>query len=108
MVWNQGGILLYLYFIMNLIGIVVVFAIAYISSINRKRIDFISVIVMLVIQLIITWFMISTKVGGDIIQLVAKFFLWLIHCSMSGIHFVFGDLAPLQGPAPFLIGVLMP
>ncbi|MDQ0218762.1 NupC/NupG family nucleoside CNT transporter [Peribacillus cavernae] len=95
-------------FIINAIGIIVVFAIAYVCSINRKSVDFISIALMLILQLVITWFMLSTEIGEGFIQLVAKFFLWLIDCSMSGINFVFGDLAPLDGPAPFFISVLMP
>ncbi|WCK56624.1 nucleoside transporter C-terminal domain-containing protein [Aneurinibacillus sp. Ricciae_BoGa-3] len=97
-----------MFFVINIIGIIVVFAIAYLCSRDRRKVDFTSVAIMLVIQLIITWFMLSTTIGGDIIQLVAKFFLWLINCSMSGIRFVFGSLVPATGMAPFLISVLMP
>jgi purine nucleoside transport protein len=94
--------------IINIIGIIVVIVIAYLCSRNRKSIDLRSIVFMLVLQLIITWFMLSTKIGDRIIQVVADFFLWLIDCSMTGINFVFGDLAPLDGVAPFFISVLMP
>jgi purine nucleoside transport protein len=97
-----------LFFAVNIVGIIGVFMIAFLCSRDRKKVDFTSVLVMLVIQLIITWFMLSTTIGGDIIQAVAKFFLWLINCSMSGIRFVFGNLVPANGMAPFLISVLMP
>jgi purine nucleoside transport protein len=103
---DQGGVSLY--FVINLIGIIVVFVIAYLCSRERKKVDFISVFVMLGIQLLITWFMLWTTIGGAIIQAVANFFLWLINCSMSGIQFVFGNLAPSNGTAPFFISVLMP
>ncbi|MGG1290595.1 nucleoside transporter C-terminal domain-containing protein [Bacillus smithii] len=95
-------------FIINIIGIIVVFAIAYLCSINRKGIDFVSILLMFVIQLVITWFMLTTKIGGQFIQIVSKFFLWLIHCSMSGINFVFGDLVSLNGTPSFFMSVLMP
>lgn len=95
-------------FVLNLIGIVVVFVIAYICSRDKRKIDLISILIMLVLQLAITWFMLSTAIGGRIIQAVAKFFLWLISCSMSGIQFVFGNLVPPAGPAPFFLSVLMP
>jgi purine nucleoside transport protein len=97
-----------LYFIINIIGIIVVLTIAYFCSRERRKVDFTSVLIMLVIQLLVTWFMLWTAVGGKVIQAIASFFLWLISCSMSGIHFVFGDLAPTNGPASFFISVLMP
>ena len=95
-------------FIINIVGIVVVFAIAYLCSRNRKNIDFLSILFMFVLQLILTWFMLTTKIGGQFIQWISKFFLWLIDSSMSGIKFVFGDLVSLNGAPSFFMNVLMP
>jgi purine nucleoside transport protein len=95
-------------FVLNLVGIAVVFGLAYMGSKNRKEIDIKSIVIMLVLQLILTWIMLSTAVGQQVIKAVAQFFLWLIDCSMSGIQFVFGNLAAPEGPTPFFISVLMP
>ena len=95
-------------FVLNSIGIIVVLAIAFFSSRERRKIDFTGVLLMLVIQIAITWVMLTTTVGGTVIQAISRFFLWLIDCSLSGIEFVFGTLLPETGQAPFLLGVLMP
>ncbi|CAM2981654.1 nucleoside transporter C-terminal domain-containing protein [Paenibacillus sediminis] len=97
-----------MFLIINLIGIVVVLAIAYFCSIDRRKVDLRAVGVMFAIQILITWFMLSTAIGGQIIQVISKFFLWLIHCSMSGIQFVFADLVGKDGTGSFFITVLMP
>ena len=95
-------------FVLNLLGVVVVVAIAFLCSRERRKIDFVAVLIMLVIQVVIAWAMLTTTLGGKFIQAIARFFLWLIDCSMSGIQFVFGNLVPATGQAPFLLGVLMP
>jgi purine nucleoside transport protein len=92
--------------VLNLVGIVVVFGLAYLGSNDKKNIDLKSILIMIVLQIVITWIMLSTAVGQQVIKAVAQFFLWLIQCSMSGIQFVFGSLA--SGQAPFFISVLMP
>lgn len=94
-------------FAWNLIGIPVVLGIAAACSINRRRIDLKAVLLMLLLQVLITWFMLTTAVGGQVIQWVSSFFLWLIDCSMAGIGFVFGGMAPAKGFS-FLISVLLP
>lgn len=94
-------------FALNLIGIVVVFALAYLFSKERRKIDVWAILLMLGLQLLITWLMLTTTIGGKVINAVAGFFLWLIDCSMSGIEFVFGALAPANGFS-FFISVLMP
>lgn len=95
-------------FVLNIVGIVVVFGLAFLGSLNRRKIDFLSILIMFALQLLITWIMLSTAAGQHVIQAVSDFFLWLIDCSMSGIRFVFGNLAPVGGDTPFFISVLMP
>ncbi|MGB8954144.1 MAG: nucleoside transporter C-terminal domain-containing protein [Tumebacillaceae bacterium] len=95
-------------FVLNLIGVIVVIAIAILCSRERRKIDFTAVLIMLVIQFVIAWAMLTTTIGGKVIQAISRFFLWLIDCSMSGIQFVFGSLVPATGQAPFFISVLMP
>ena len=59
-------------------------------------------------DVVIAWAMLTTTIGGNIIQAIARFFLWLIDCSMSGIEFVFGNLVSATGQEPFFLSVLMP
>lgn len=97
-----------MYVALNVIGIIVVLVLAFLFSNDRKKIDVKAILIMLVLQLLITWLMLTTGVGERIISAVAAFFLWLIDCSMAGIRFVFGDLAPTEGMPSFFIAVLMP
>lgn len=97
-----------MYVALNVIGIFVVLVLAYLFSNDRKKIDLTAIVLMLVLQLLITWIMLTTSIGEQVINVVAGFFLWLIECSMSGIRFVFGDLAPTEGMPSFFIAVLMP
>lgn len=97
-----------MYFLINVVGIVVVLIIAYLCSRSRRTVDYLSILIMLILQLIIAWFMLVTRYGGDVIQGVSQFFLWLIHSSYSGINFVFGNLAPLNGTGSFMFSVLAP
>lgn len=98
-----------MYVLINSIGILVVLGLAYFLSFNKREIAFKPILILLVLQAITTWFMLSTSIGGKVITLVSDFFLWLISSSMSGINFVFGDFAPLDGSTfTFFMNVLMP
>ncbi|WP_318617750.1 NupC/NupG family nucleoside CNT transporter [Sporosarcina sp. YIM B06819] len=98
-----------MYFIINVVGIIVILGLAYVLSFRKRQIAIKPIITMLILQLAMTWFMLSTDIGGKVITLIADFFLWLINSSMSGINFVFGDLAPLDGSSfTFFMNVLLP
>lgn len=98
-----------MYFIINIIGILVVLGLAYFLSFNKRQIVYKPIIILVVLQIITTWFMLSTNIGGTVITLVSDFFLWLISSSMSGINFVFGDFAPVDGSTfTFFMNVLLP
>ncbi|MCM3651645.1 NupC/NupG family nucleoside CNT transporter [Metabacillus litoralis] len=98
-----------MYFIINVIGILLVLGLSLLLSFNKKQIAFKPIIILFVIQLATTWFMLSTDIGGKVITLISDFFLWLINSSMTGINFVFGNFAPLDGSAfTLFMNVLMP
>jgi purine nucleoside transport protein len=98
-----------MYFIINIIGIIVILGIGYFLSFNKKQIPIKPILILFVLQLAATWFMLSTDIGGKVITLIADFFLWLINSGMSGVNFIFGDLAPLDGSTfTFFMNVLMP
>lgn len=98
-----------MYFIINVIGILVVLGISYLLSFNKRQVAFKNIIILLVLQLVAAAFMLSTNIGGKVITLIADFFLWIINSSMTGVNFVFGEFAPLDGSVfTFFMNVLMP
>lgn len=98
-----------MYFIINVIGILTVLGLSFLLSFNKKQIAIKPIIILFVLQLATTWFMLSTDIGGKVITLIADFFLWLISSGMSGVNFIFGDFAPLDGSTfTFFMNVLMP
>ncbi|MHA0856972.1 NupC/NupG family nucleoside CNT transporter [Paenibacillus sp. CMAA1364] len=93
----------------NVLGIIVLLGVSYLISLNKRQVTVKPLIILFVLQLVTTWFMLSTDIGGNVITWISDFFLWLIHSSMSGINFVFGDFAPLDGSTfTFFMNVLMP
>lgn len=98
-----------MYFIINVVGILMVLGLAYLLSFNKREVAFKPIAVLFVLQLGTTWLMLSTDVGGKVITFIADFFLWLIASSMTGVNFVFGEFAPTDGSMfTFFMNVLMP
>ncbi|ASN05877.1 NupC/NupG family nucleoside CNT transporter [Virgibacillus necropolis] len=98
-----------MYFIINILGILLVLGLGFLLSFNKKQIAIKPIIILFVLQLATTWFMLSTDIGGKVITLIADFFLWLISSGMSGVNFIFGEFAPLDGSTfTFFMNVLMP
>lgn len=98
-----------MYLLINIVGIIVLLGLTYLLSFNRKEVAVKSIAILFVLQLLTSWFMLSTDIGGQVITWISDFFLWLIDSAMSGVNFVFGDFAPLDGSAyNFFMNVLMP
>lgn len=98
-----------MYLLINIVGIIVLLGLTYLLSFNKKEVAVKSIAILFVLQLLTSWFMLSTDIGGQVITWISDFFLWLIDSAMSGVNFVFGDFAPLDGSAyNFFMNVLMP
>lgn len=98
-----------MYFLINLIGIIVLLGVSYLLSFNKKQVALKPIGILLILQLATTWFMLSTDIGSNVITWISEFFLWLINSAMSGVNFVFGEFAPLDGSTfTFFMNVLMP
>ncbi|HEY2495120.1 MAG TPA: nucleoside transporter C-terminal domain-containing protein [Paenibacillus sp.] len=98
-----------MYFMINVLGIIILLGGSYLLSFNKKEVAVKPIMILLVLQLATTWFMLSTDIGANVISWISDFFLWLINSSMSGVNFVFGELAPLDGSTfTFFMNVLMP
>lgn len=92
-----------------LIGIVGIFAIlglCFMLSNNRKLVNFKAIAIMLGIQFGITWAMLNTEVGSNILKGIAAIFNKLISFGAKGIDFVVGGITP-EDNFVFFINVLL-
>ncbi|MBT2657896.1 NupC/NupG family nucleoside CNT transporter [Bacillus sp. ISL-18] len=94
-------------YIIAIIGLVVVFGLAYLASNNRNQIKWKPVILMIVIQVILAALLLNTTFGLVLIRGFAEVFSKLLEYAASGISFIFGGLAN-KGEAPFFLTVLLP
>ncbi len=90
----------------GLIGIAVIFLIAYALSNNRKGIRLRAVAPTFALQLIIAFFVLSTPWGKSILQGLSEGFQSLLNYSSAGINFLFGSLVPGDSGFSFIIQVL--
>ena len=96
-----------MYFLLNILGVMVVMGIVYLCSPNRKNVKWKIILTLLGIELVITWFMLSTTIGTWVIKQIATFFTWLIACANEGISFVFPSVMANE-QVDFFFSALMP
>ncbi|MEP9405155.1 nucleoside transporter C-terminal domain-containing protein [Peribacillus frigoritolerans] len=94
-------------FLIAILGLVIVFGLALLASSDRKKIKIKPIILMLVIQLILTYLLLNTKFGLVIINSIADGFGKLLEWANEGITFVFGGIVN-EGASPFFLNVLLP
>ncbi|MBP1970144.1 CNT family concentrative nucleoside transporter/nucleoside transport protein [Virgibacillus natechei] len=92
--------------ILGLLAIIIVLGIAYLMSNDKKNINYKGIGIMLLAQLIITWFMFTTQIGQTIINGIAEGFNKLIEFGTEGIMFVVGGFE-LQEGGVFFFDVLL-
>ncbi|MFE4029322.1 NupC/NupG family nucleoside CNT transporter [Priestia sp. YIM B13551] len=92
--------------LIGILGIVLTFAVAILLSNDKKNINYRAVVILFVLQLIITAFMLNTKIGGIILTAISKGFSKLMTFGTDGINFVVGGLVP-EGKSVFVISVLL-
>ncbi|MGG0471444.1 nucleoside transporter C-terminal domain-containing protein [Priestia aryabhattai] len=90
-----------------ILGLTVTFFLAFLVSSNRKEIKYKPILILLVIQLILSYFLLNTSIGFILVKGIADAFGVLLKYSESGINFVFGGLAN-KGEAPFFLSALLP
>ncbi|MBM7653431.1 nucleoside transporter C-terminal domain-containing protein [Neobacillus cucumis] len=96
-----------MFFLLNVLGVIVVFGLVFLCSPNKNKVKWRSVISLIVVELLITWFMLATKIGTWIINQIASFFTFLITCADQGISFVFPS-AMANPSVDFFFSALMP
>lgn len=94
-------------YVISLVGLLVVFALAFIVSNNRKDIKFKPIIIMIVIQILLASVLLNTKFGLVLIKGIAEVFGKLLEYAYNGVSFVFGGIAN-EGQMPFFLNVLLP
>ena len=96
-----------MYFLLNAIGVLVVLGLVYLSSPNKRNVKWKFIMLLLIVEFLITWFMLSTQIGTWTINKIASFFTWLISCANEGISFVFPS-AMANEHVDFFFSALMP
>lgn len=96
-----------MYFFLNIAGVLAVIGIVYLCSPYKRNVKWKSILTILVVELVITWFMLSTEIGTWVINQIASFFTWLISCANEGISFVFPSVMANE-QIDFFFSALLP
>ncbi|WP_413627737.1 nucleoside transporter C-terminal domain-containing protein [Fructilactobacillus vespulae] len=79
------------YLLVNILGVLVFLGIAFLFSKDRKHINWRSIAIVLVINILLALFLTNFSWGRDIVKGAAEGFQWLINVSYTGIAFAFPD-----------------
>ncbi|MFD1174189.1 NupC/NupG family nucleoside CNT transporter [Oceanobacillus picturae] len=93
--------------ILGVLAIFVVLGLAFLMSNDKKNINYKGIGIMLLLQLLTTWFMFSTNIGQAIINGIAAGFNKLIEFGTKGVNFVVGGLMVEEGGSVFFFNVLL-
>ncbi|QGQ47667.1 nucleoside transporter C-terminal domain-containing protein [Metabacillus sediminilitoris] len=96
-----------MFFLLNILGILVVTGLVYLCSPAKRIVKWRSILSLFIVELLITWFMLTTTVGAWTIDKIASFFTWLVACANSGISFVFPSVMANE-TVDFFFSALMP
>lgn len=94
-------------FLIAILGLLIVFGLAILASSDRKKVKIKPIILMVIMQLILTYLLLNTKFGLVIINSIADGFGKLLEWANEGITFVFGGIVN-EGASPFFLNVLLP
>ncbi|MCF6515213.1 NupC/NupG family nucleoside CNT transporter [Lactobacillus sp. S2-2] len=96
-----------MYLITNIIGVLVFLAIAFLFSKDHKHVNWRSVIVVLIINLFVAFFLTNFSWGRNAVQGAADGFNWLVQVSYTGIAFALPDWVNAK-PMNFVTSALLP
>jgi nucleoside transport protein len=94
-------------YLIAVLGLLVVFALAYIASSDRKKVKIRPIIVMIVVQIVLGELLLNTEFGLVLIKGIANTFDKLLSYAGDGVNFVFAGLLN-KGEFSFFLGVLLP
>lgn len=96
-----------MYLVINIIGIVVFMAVAFLFSKDKKAINWRSIAVMVVLNLLLAWFLTDFMVGRAIVKGAADGFNALVKVAYTGIAFALPSMVHVK-KMDFVISSLMP
>ncbi len=79
-------------FVFNLLGIILILAICWLISWDRKNIKWKTVAKALIVEIIIAIIIVKIPIGQKIITIMSNWLTAVINCGNEGLTFVFGDL----------------
>lgn len=94
-------------YLIGIIGLVVVLALAWIGSSDKKNVKYKPIITMIGLQFILGFLLLNTGAGNYLVGGIANGFDVLLKCAEEGVNFVFGGLVN-DKQFSFFISVLLP
>ncbi len=94
-------------YLIGVLGLVVVIALALLGSSDRKKVKFKPIVIMIALQFIFSILLLNTSAGNILISAISNGFMALLNCAQEGIKFVFDGLVN-EGKMTFFMSVLMP
>ncbi|MBS4161956.1 NupC/NupG family nucleoside CNT transporter, partial [Klebsiella pneumoniae] len=79
-------------FLIGILGLIVVLALAWVASSGKNRVKYRPVIVMIVLQFVLGYILLNTGVGNYLVGGFAQGFGYLLTYAGEGVNFVFGGL----------------
>jgi concentrative nucleoside transporter, CNT family len=80
----------------GVVGLILVTALAFLFSTNKKKINWRLVVTGIVLQFVFIFLVLKTDIGKGIFMYISRFFVWFFTFASEGAQFVFGSLA--KGP----------
>ncbi len=81
----------------GILGLVIVTALAYLFSSDKKSISWRLVIIGILLQFLFAFIVVRTEIGREVFSQISKFFVYLFGFAAQGAQFVFGSLANSPG-----------
>ncbi|WPP36602.1 NupC/NupG family nucleoside CNT transporter [Bacillus sonorensis] len=94
-------------FLIGILGLIVVLALAWVASSGKNRVKYRPVIVMIVLQFVLGYILLNTGVGNYLVGGFAQGFGYLLTYAGEGVNFVFGGLVNVN-ESTFFMNVLLP
>ena len=92
--------------LIGILGILITMGVAFLLSNDKKNINYKAVGILFVGQILVTWFMLSTKIGGLILTKITGVFSKIMMFGNEGITFVMGGWVP-EGNFVMFVNVLL-
>ncbi|KAA1039641.1 NupC/NupG family nucleoside CNT transporter [Macrococcus equipercicus] len=96
------------YLLLNVLGIFVFILIAYLFSRDRKNVDWKSVVIMLLVNLLLAWFFTQFPWGRMVVKGVADGFSWMLEAAYVGVGMPFGSWVADRMKMDMAVAALLP